>query len=201
MPLPLALVGAAALGSAGSVVVGAGINRLTGKKNTRKTVLFDAVLGATPLAAIKGVGAAGRVGVKYRKFIPAGTKVHQKFGPYTHTFSGGMTSIATKKEYYIGLGVTMAALSRPAWMGFMKKTYIKAVVNRAFPEGKKEESPSRSLTSRRKGGKTTRTSISKSKVSRVTLTRVSGTKSKSRSGKTYCKRHKQYDFCKKYNIS
>ena len=200
MPVPVIVVGALAA-SGTSVVVGAGINKLTGTKNTSKTVVLDAILGATPLAAIKGLANAGRIGIKYRKYVPAGTKVFQKFGRYTHNFSGGITSIATKKEYYIGLGVTLAVASKPAWMSFIKKQYITAVVDTVFDMNKKKESPSRSLTSRRKGGTSSRyPNGQKKQVGRRTTGGADSKSSRSR-GKTYCKRHKQYDFCKKYNIS
>lgn len=199
MPLPLIPVAVVAGSSLGSVVVGAGINKLTGTKNTRKTVLYDALLGATPVTALVGVGRAARTGYKFRKYIPAGKPTMQKLGSYTHKFGGYITPIATKPEFYAGVAFTMAIQSKPAWMSVIRKSQLKSAID-LFDKHQESESPSQSLTSRRKGGTSSR-SFSKQKRQLGRRSKVvDGPKDSRSRGKTYCKRHKQYDFCKKYNI-
>ena len=201
MALPVLFVaGAVAVGSgATSVLIGAGINRLTGTKNTRETMLADGVLGATGIPAAAGLFRAGRTGLKFRKYIPAGKPTMQTLGRYTHTFGGYITPIATKPEFYAGVALTMAIQSRPAWMSVIRKKQLNTAID-LFNKSEESESPSRNLTSRRKGGTTSR-SFSKQKRQLARRDKVGDGPTDSRSrGKTYCNRHRQYDFCKKYNI-
>lgn len=187
-------------GGAISVGVGYGISRVTGSEYGKREAGLDVLLGATPIAAVGAGLRVLRTGYKFRRYIPAGVPTMQKLGPYTHKFGGMITPIATKPEFYAGVAITMAIQSKPIWQSVVRKSQVTTVVDYLDGRSTKEESPSQSLTSRRKGGTSSRSfSKQKRQLDRRDKSGDGPRDSRSR-GKTYCKRHKQYDFCKKYNI-
>ena len=183
MPAPLVV----AAGVAANVAIEYGFQKYRGdKRSVREFVTSQEAVTAGALGFIPGLGMVKSI----RKGGPVIRGLtDEALSPY---YVGKYTDVAVATYYSINKEAVQLAT------GSIKALAINRVISYAY---KPVVSSVRSLTSStQKAGTTTRIPGAKRLEAKTKTSRRTVLSGNARRRTTYCKRHKQYDFCQKYNI-
>ena len=156
---------------AGGAITGVATTYVFNRVIGKKTTKADVATGAL-LGTVPGLG-----------YVKPGSKILVNMRHLKHIDRGYDTAR--------GVGMTMILINQTALSSIrnsvVKSYAVKKIVARMFPEGKNtNQSPS-----------TKTQSYQQSQKGRGATTKSKG----SRGGMTYCKKHRKYDMCGRYNIS
>ena len=196
------LVGAGYVAGSAAVSVGIGIalDKATGQQTTTRSIVGDAVLGATPIGYVGHIGKSSIRLNKNRKLFNLFNRGTGRYGQYVRpSFMTEVVKFGSKQEMRRRLALDSIMYT----VGMLGSAYSYNVgVNYALDLAFKKQSRGldTSLTSVSKGPGTGTTQRAK-RTKRTLSPRLSKGDNVNRSSRrrtSFCKIHNKYDFCKHY---